>query len=62
VLGVSTILGNRLAPWVAEWYPARAGIQAQQTGPAARPDRRDHRGALPAAAGVAATGLAALRR
>jgi hypothetical protein len=60
VLGVSTILGNRLAPWVAEWYRARTGVRAQQTGQAARPDRRDHRGALLAAAGVA-TGLSAWR-
>jgi hypothetical protein len=60
VLGVSTILGNRRAPWIAEWYPARTGIRAQQTGQAARPARRDHPGALLAAGGVA-TGLAAPR-
>ncbi len=39
---VMTIIGNRLAPWLAEWYLARSGISAQQTDHPAAPDRRDY--------------------
>jgi len=30
---VKTIWGSELAPWLAEWYLARSGVQAQQTEP-----------------------------
>jgi NAD(P)-dependent dehydrogenase (short-subunit alcohol dehydrogenase family) len=37
-----TIAGNRVAPWLAERYLARTGVQAQQTDRPAAPDRRDY--------------------
>ena len=37
-----TIIGNRLAPWVAERYLARTGFKAQQTDRVAGPNRRDY--------------------
>lgn len=39
---VYTILGSRLAPWLAEWYLARTGFKGQQTDEPAAPDRRDY--------------------
>ena len=39
---VLTIVGNRLAPWLAEWYLARTGYDAQQTSEPAASDRRDY--------------------
>jgi hypothetical protein len=39
---VYTILGSRLAPWVAERYLARTGYDGQQTGTPAAGDRRDY--------------------
>ncbi len=39
---VYTIMGNRLAPWAAEWYLARTAISGQQTDTPAAPDRRDY--------------------
>ncbi|HWF54556.1 MAG TPA: SDR family oxidoreductase [Solirubrobacteraceae bacterium] len=37
-----TIIGNRLAPWIAERYLARTGYSSQQTDTPAAPDRRDY--------------------
>ena len=37
-----TIVGNRLAPWVAEWYLGRTGFGSQQTDTPAAPDRPDY--------------------
>lgn len=39
---VMTIIGNRLAPWVAERYLARTGFSSQQTDTPVSPDRRDY--------------------
>jgi NAD(P)-dependent dehydrogenase (short-subunit alcohol dehydrogenase family) len=36
---VKTIWGNRVAPWLAEWYLARTGYGAQQTEQPLDPDR-----------------------
>jgi hypothetical protein len=37
-----TIIGNRLAPWVAERHLARTGFESQQTGTPVSPQRRDY--------------------
>ena len=37
-----TIVGNRLAPWLAERYLARTGFDSQQTDHPASPERRDY--------------------
>jgi short-subunit dehydrogenase len=37
-----TVIGNRLAPWLAEWWLARTGYGGQQTGHRAAPDRPDY--------------------
>jgi short-subunit dehydrogenase len=39
---VYTILGNRIAPWLAEAYLAKTGFKGQQTDTPAAPDRRDY--------------------
>jgi short-subunit dehydrogenase len=39
---VYTILGNRVAPWLAEAYLARTGYAGQQTDSPAAPDRPDY--------------------
>jgi NAD(P)-dependent dehydrogenase (short-subunit alcohol dehydrogenase family) len=39
---VYTILGNRIAPWLAEIYLARTGFKGQQTDKRVAPDRRDY--------------------
>jgi NAD(P)-dependent dehydrogenase (short-subunit alcohol dehydrogenase family) len=39
---VYTILGSRIAPWLAEWYLARTGFKGQQTDEPASPDRPDY--------------------
>jgi NAD(P)-dependent dehydrogenase (short-subunit alcohol dehydrogenase family) len=40
---VCTILGNKIAPWLAEWYLARTGYDAQQLqGVPLDPDRTDN--------------------
>ncbi|MGZ4202510.1 MAG: SDR family oxidoreductase, partial [Thermoleophilaceae bacterium] len=39
---VYTIIGSRLAPWLAEWYLARTGFKGQQTDKPATPGRRDY--------------------
>lgn len=39
---VYTIMGNRMAPWLAEWYLAKTAISGQQTDTPAAPDRRDY--------------------
>jgi hypothetical protein len=36
---VYTILGNKLAPWLAERYLARTAVKGQQTGETVDPDR-----------------------
>lgn len=39
---VYTIMGNRFAPWLAEWYLARTGIDGQQTDRPVSPTREDY--------------------
>jgi NAD(P)-dependent dehydrogenase (short-subunit alcohol dehydrogenase family) len=39
---VYTILGNRIAPWLAEAYLAKTGFKGQQTDKRAAPGRRDY--------------------
>jgi NAD(P)-dependent dehydrogenase (short-subunit alcohol dehydrogenase family) len=39
---VVTILGNRLAPWVGDWYLAKTGYQSQQTDEPENPGRPDN--------------------
>jgi NAD(P)-dependent dehydrogenase (short-subunit alcohol dehydrogenase family) len=39
---VYTIVGNRLASWLAEWYLARTAVSGQQTDRAPAADRRDY--------------------
>jgi NAD(P)-dependent dehydrogenase (short-subunit alcohol dehydrogenase family) len=39
---VYTIWGNKLAPWLAEWYLARTAVSGQQTGEPVDPDRPDN--------------------
>ncbi|HEY2636083.1 MAG TPA: SDR family oxidoreductase [Solirubrobacteraceae bacterium] len=39
---VYTILGNRVAPWAADWYLARTGVDGQQTEEPLEPDRPDY--------------------
>jgi hypothetical protein len=39
---VYTILGNRIAPWLAEAYLAKTGFKGQQTDKRAAADRRDY--------------------
>jgi NAD(P)-dependent dehydrogenase (short-subunit alcohol dehydrogenase family) len=44
-VGISTaytILGNRMAPWLAEWYLAKTGFKGQQTDQPVSPGRRDY--------------------
>ena len=36
---VYTIIGNKLAPWLAEWYLARTAVDGQQTNEPVRPER-----------------------
>jgi short-subunit dehydrogenase len=36
------ILGNHVAPWLADRYLARTNVKAQQTGEPIEPDRRDY--------------------
>ena len=39
---VAAIVGNKAAPWVADWYLARNGFAAQQTDEPEAPDRPDN--------------------
>jgi NAD(P)-dependent dehydrogenase (short-subunit alcohol dehydrogenase family) len=39
---VAAIVGNKLAPGVADWYLARTGFDSQQTGEPERPERPDN--------------------
>jgi hypothetical protein len=39
---VKAIIGNKLAPWLGDWYLARTGYTAQQTEEPAAPNRRDN--------------------
>jgi NAD(P)-dependent dehydrogenase (short-subunit alcohol dehydrogenase family) len=39
---VYTIIGSRVAPWLAEWYLARTGFKGQQTDKPAGPGRPDY--------------------
>ncbi len=39
---IGTIMGRRLAPWLAEWHLSRTGISGQQTERPASPDRPDY--------------------
>ena len=39
---VITILGNKLAPWFADWYLARSNVKAQQTDQPLDPSRPDY--------------------
>lgn len=39
---VQAIIGNKLAPGFADWYLARSGFDAQQTGEPVEPARRDN--------------------
>jgi NAD(P)-dependent dehydrogenase (short-subunit alcohol dehydrogenase family) len=39
---VVAILGNKVAPWLADWYLARAGFASQQTAEPADPRRPDN--------------------
>jgi NAD(P)-dependent dehydrogenase (short-subunit alcohol dehydrogenase family) len=39
---VITILGNKLAPWFADWYLARTNVKAQQTDKPLDPGRPDY--------------------
>lgn len=36
------IIGNRIAPWYADWVLSRAGFESQQTDEPASPDRKDN--------------------
>ena len=39
---VQAIIGNKIAPGFADWYLARNGYEAQQTGESVEPNRRDN--------------------
>ncbi len=39
---VQTIIGNKLAPWFADWVLAKTGYQGQQTDEPLSPDRQDN--------------------
>jgi NAD(P)-dependent dehydrogenase (short-subunit alcohol dehydrogenase family) len=39
---VKAIIGNKITPWLGDWYLSRMGYAAQQTAEPADPDRRDN--------------------
>jgi hypothetical protein len=53
---VLNILGERIAPWFLDWYPAKTGYGSQMT------KRQRLAGSFAAGVGVAATGAALLRK